>query len=132
MNLKKKNWLCTVFFTLSCHFHINNFAFILARVVINFIFSLSLSVDCWDGPDGQPIIYHGHTLTSKIKFTDVLRAIKEHAFAVTDFPLILSIEEHCDLSQQEFMARQFKEVLGGKGGGGARGGARGGGWMDVE
>ena len=72
------------------------------------------TVDCWDGPDGQPIIYHGHTLTSKIKFTDVLRAIKEHAFAVTDFPLILSIEEHCDLSQQEFMARQFKEVLGGE------------------
>ena len=86
-------------------------------------------MDCWDGPDGQPIIYHGHTLTSKIKFTDVLRAIKEHAFAVTDFPLILSIEEHCDLSQQEFMARQFKEVLGGEGGGGARE-TRG--WMDVE
>ncbi|MCG8620632.1 MAG: phosphatidylinositol-specific phospholipase C domain-containing protein [Proteobacteria bacterium] len=99
--------------------------------MINFVFSLSLSlsVDCWDGPDGQPIIYHGHTLTSKIKFTDVLRAIKEHAFAVTDFPLILSIEEHCDLSQQEFMARQFKEVLGGEGGGGARE-TRG--WMDVE
>ena len=74
----------------------------------------TLIVDCWDGPDGQPIIYHGHTLTSKIKFTDVLRVIKEHAFAVTDFPLILSIEEHCDLSQQEFMARQFKEVLGGE------------------
>ena len=72
-------------------------------------------MDCWDGPDGQPIIYHGHTLTTRIKFTDVLRVIKEHAFDVTDYPLILSIEEHCDLSQQEFMARQFKEAFGGEG-----------------
>ena len=71
-------------------------------------------MDCWDGPDGTPIIYHGHTLTSKIKFTDVLRAIREHAFDVSDYPLILSIEEHCDISQQQFMAKQFRDVFGGK------------------
>ncbi|CAB1324000.1 unnamed protein product [Coregonus sp. 'balchen'] len=40
------------------------------------------SIDCWDGPDDLPIIYHGHTLTSKIKFLDVLHTIKEHAFKV--------------------------------------------------
>ena len=40
-------------------------------------------VDCWDGPDGEPIIYHGHTLTSKILFEDVIKAVKEHAFAVS-------------------------------------------------
>ena len=39
-----------------------------------------LAVDCWDGPDGMPHIYHGHTLTSKIRFLDVLRTIKEHAW----------------------------------------------------
>lgn len=39
-----------------------------------------LAVDCWDGPDGYPFIYHGHTLTSKIKFLDVLKVIKEYAF----------------------------------------------------
>jgi phosphatidylinositol phospholipase C, delta len=27
-----------------------------------------VELDCWDGPNGQPIIYHGHTLTSKILF----------------------------------------------------------------
>ena len=37
-------------------------------------------VDCWDGDDGEPIIYHGHTITSKIAFTDVVRACKEYAF----------------------------------------------------
>ena len=74
----------------------------------------TLSVDCWDGPDNEPIIYHGHTLTTKIKFLDVIKAVKEHAFVASDYPVILSIEQHCDLSQQEVMAKMFKEVLGGK------------------
>ena len=37
-------------------------------------------MDCWDGPDNEPVIYHGHTLTSKILFKDVIRAVKEYAF----------------------------------------------------
>lgn len=24
-------------------------------------------LDCWDGDEGEPIIYHGYTLTSKVK-----------------------------------------------------------------
>lgn len=27
-----------------------------------------LELDCWDGDDGEPIIFHGHTLTTKILF----------------------------------------------------------------
>lgn len=42
------------------------------------------AVDCWDGPDGMPVIYHGHTLTTKIKFSDVLNTIKEHAFVTSE------------------------------------------------
>ncbi|CAI8032851.1 1-phosphatidylinositol 4,5-bisphosphate phosphodiesterase gamma-1, partial [Geodia barretti] len=71
-----------------------------------------IELDCWDGTDGQPIIYHGHTLTSKIRFIEVIKCIKEHAFATTDYPVILSIEQHCDIPQQRIMARQFKEVFG--------------------
>ena len=73
-----------------------------------------LAVDCWDGPDNNPIIYHGHTLTSKIRFYDVIKCIREHAFATSDYPVILSIEQHCDIPQQQVMARQFKEVFGGR------------------
>lgn len=43
-------------------------------------------VDCWDGDNDEPIIYHGHTLTSKILFKDVILAIKEHSFNVS--PLV--------------------------------------------
>lgn len=41
-----------------------------------------VEVDCWDGSDGEPIVYHGHTLTSKILFRDVVSTLKEYAFKV--------------------------------------------------
>lgn len=63
-----------------------------------------IELDCWDGPDGMPFIYHGHTLTTKIKFVDVIRTIKEHAFATSEYPVILSIEDNCSLPQQRKMA----------------------------
>ena len=78
------------------------------------IITLTSTVDCWEGPDGNPIIYHGRTLTSKIRFIDVIKTIKDHAFVTSEYPVILSIEQHCDIQQQRIMARQFKEVFGGK------------------
>ena len=49
-----------------------------------FTTQLSVVVDCWDGPDNMPIIFHGHTLTSRIRFYDVLRTIKEHAWVKSE------------------------------------------------
>ncbi len=72
-------------------------------------------MDCWDGPDGKPLIYHGRTLTSKIRFIDVILTIKEHAFATSEYPVILSIENHCSVKQQQYMAAAFLEVFGGEG-----------------
>ena len=40
-------------------------------------------VDCWDGPGGEPVIYHGHTLTSKILFKDVIEAVRDFGFVVS-------------------------------------------------
>merc|ERR1719232_2268157 len=72
-----------------------------------------VELDCWDGDDGEPIIYHGWTLTSKILFKEVMSdAIKPYAFDVTDYPLILSIENHCSLEQQDVMADHMREILG--------------------
>uniref|UniRef100_A0A8C9U8Y8 Phosphoinositide phospholipase C n=1 Tax=Scleropages formosus TaxID=113540 RepID=A0A8C9U8Y8_SCLFO len=70
-----------------------------------------IELDCWDGPKGEPIILHGNTRTSKVKFVDVVKAINDHAFVASEYPVILSIEEHCCIEQQERMATIFKEVF---------------------
>jgi len=71
-----------------------------------------VELDCWDGDDGEPIIYHGHTLTSKILFKDVVEACKKYAFEKSEFPLIFSIENHCSLDQQDVMAKHLITILG--------------------
>ncbi|CAI2356478.1 unnamed protein product [Caenorhabditis sp. 36 PRJEB53466] len=71
-----------------------------------------VELDCWDGDDGLPLIYHGHTLVSKIGFRQVVEIIKKSAFITSDLPVILSIENHCSLQQQAKMAQMFKTVLG--------------------
>ncbi|CAJ0927914.1 unnamed protein product, partial [Mesorhabditis belari] len=73
-----------------------------------------VELDCWDGDDGLPLIYHGHTFTSKIAFRQVVEIIKKSAFVTSDLPVILSIENHCSLQQQAKMAQMFKTVLGDK------------------
>lgn len=74
----------------------------------------SVELDCWDGDDGMPIIYHGHTLTTKIPFKEVVEAIDRSAFVNSDLPIIISIENHCSLPQQRKMAEIFKTVFGEK------------------
>ena len=49
-----------------------------------------VELDCWEGPGGEPVIYHGHTLTSKILFRDVIQAVREHAFTVSPGTLTLT------------------------------------------
>ncbi|XP_005057664.1 PREDICTED: 1-phosphatidylinositol 4,5-bisphosphate phosphodiesterase eta-2 isoform X1 [Ficedula albicollis] len=73
-----------------------------------------VEVDCWDGPDGEPIVHHGYTLTSKILFRDVIETINKYAFIKNEYPVILSIENHCSIVQQKKMAQYLTEILGDK------------------
>ncbi|XP_074518599.1 1-phosphatidylinositol 4,5-bisphosphate phosphodiesterase delta-3-A [Halichoeres trimaculatus] len=73
-----------------------------------------VELDCWDGDKGEPVIYHGHTLTSKVPFVEVIQTINEYAFKVSPYPVILSLENHCSVEQQTVMARHLRSILGDK------------------
>uniref|UniRef100_A0AAY4D7K4 Phosphoinositide phospholipase C n=1 Tax=Denticeps clupeoides TaxID=299321 RepID=A0AAY4D7K4_9TELE len=73
-----------------------------------------VEVDCWDGPNCEPVVYHGHTFTSKILFKDVVIAVGNYAFKVSEYPIILSIENHCSVEQQKVMAQHLNQILGDK------------------
>ncbi|POY76340.1 hypothetical protein BMF94_0536 [Rhodotorula taiwanensis] len=72
----------------------------------------SVEVDIWDGDNGEPAVTHGHTLTSKIPVRNVLEAIAQYAFLASPYPVILSVEVHCDFEQQERLVRILQETLG--------------------
>ncbi|XP_021233560.1 1-phosphatidylinositol 4,5-bisphosphate phosphodiesterase delta-3 isoform X2 [Numida meleagris] len=71
-----------------------------------------VELDCWEGPDGEPVICHGHTFTSRILFCDVIEAIRDYAFKRSPYPIILSLENHCGVEQQATMAQHMKAILG--------------------
>ena len=97
-----------------------------------------VEIDCWDGDDdssssdddndndndnegkggrkrggkNEPVITHGFTLTSDIRFRDAIEAISQHAFDTSPYPVILSLENHCSFPQQDTMAKHLVEILG--------------------
>lgn len=71
-----------------------------------------LELDCWNGPKGEPIVYHGYTRTSKILFHDCVKSIAEYAFVKSPYPVILSLEVHTSTAQQDRMTAILEEVLG--------------------
>jgi len=82
-----------------------------------------VELDCWDGEPGvhgpkgevpDPIIYHGHTLTKKIFFKDVIQAVADYSFQTSPLPIILSFENHCSIPVQQKMAAYCVEILGDK------------------
>lgn len=62
-----------------------------------------VEIDCWDGQDGRPMVLHGRTMTSSILFLDCISIIGKHAFEESPYPLILSLEVHCNAEQQQVM-----------------------------
>ena len=71
-----------------------------------------VELDCWDGADGEPEIYHGYTRTTKIKFRAVCETIARYAFKVSEYPIILSLELHTSEKQQITMAEIMVQCFG--------------------
>ncbi|MBZ3883909.1 1-phosphatidylinositol 4,5-bisphosphate phosphodiesterase zeta-1 [Sciurus carolinensis] len=71
-----------------------------------------LEIDCWDGSQNEPVVYHGYTLTSKLLFKTVVQAIHKYAFMTSQYPVVLSLENHCSPPQQEVMADILQTTFG--------------------
>lgn len=73
-----------------------------------------VEIDCWDGPDGRPLVLHGRTMTSSVLFADCISSIGKYAFVESPYPLILSLEVHCNDEQQQVMVDIMIKELGGR------------------
>lgn len=76
-----------------------------------------LELDVWDGGklgnELNPVVWHGHTMTTKIRFVDIIQTIKVFlVFHPDTFPIILSFENHCSIPYQQVMAETLVRILG--------------------
>lgn len=71
-----------------------------------------VELDFWNGKLDEPIIVHGYTFVPEITARDVLEAIAESAFKTSDYPVILSFENHCNPRQQAKIANYCREIFG--------------------
>ncbi|XP_044731341.1 1-phosphatidylinositol 4,5-bisphosphate phosphodiesterase isoform X2 [Chrysoperla carnea] len=73
-----------------------------------------VELDCWDGKteEEEPIITHGKAMCTDILFKDVIYALRDTAFVTSDYPVILSFENHCCKKQQYKLAKYCDDILG--------------------
>ncbi|XP_073990729.1 phospholipase C at 21C isoform X2 [Rhodnius prolixus] len=73
-----------------------------------------VELDFWNGGrvTEEPVIVHGYTFVPEIGARDVIEAIAESAFKTSDYPVILSFENHCNPRQQAKIAQYCRDIFG--------------------
>ncbi|XP_043247599.1 1-phosphatidylinositol 4,5-bisphosphate phosphodiesterase classes I and II-like isoform X2 [Amphibalanus amphitrite] len=71
-----------------------------------------VELDFWNGRTEEPIVCHGYTMVTEIPAKDVIEAIAESAFKTSEWPVILSFENHCNPKQQAKIAQYCRDSFG--------------------
>ncbi|KAM7496444.1 hypothetical protein LguiA_020858 [Lonicera macranthoides] len=72
-----------------------------------------IELDLWPNSNKDDInVCHGGTLTSPVKLINCLQAIKIHAFDSSEYPVILTFEDHLTPDLQAKVAKMVTETLG--------------------
>lgn len=71
-----------------------------------------VELDFWNGRTDEPVIVHGYTFVPEISAKEVLEAIAESAFKTSDYPVVLSFENHCNPRQQAKIANYCRDIFG--------------------
>ena len=67
-----------------------------------------IELDVWNGPEGEPIVALNSGSARTITFLDSVVSIAENAFYSSPYPVIISLEIHCNEEQQEKMVMYMK------------------------
>ncbi|KAK7317844.1 hypothetical protein RJT34_02414 [Clitoria ternatea] len=73
-----------------------------------------IELDLWPSPtkDGGIKVVHGRTFTTPVSLTKCLKSIKEYAFVKSDFPVILTLEDHLTSRLQANFAQIATQIFG--------------------
>lgn len=71
-----------------------------------------VELDLWPGDKEDIFVFHGRTLTSPVKFEACISAIKENAFVKSQYPLIITLEDHLSVDLQAKAAKIIMDSFG--------------------
>nr|XP_043622419.1 phosphoinositide phospholipase C 2-like isoform X2 [Erigeron canadensis] len=72
-----------------------------------------IELDLWPNSTNTGInVCHGRTLTSSVRLRKCLKAIKDHAFDVSDYPIIITFEDHLNKKLRAKVAHMVKSIFG--------------------
>lgn len=72
-----------------------------------------VELDLWPNSNDDDVsVFHGRTLTSPVSFKTCLIAIKENAFVKSDYPVVVTLEDHLPPELQAKAAKTIMETFG--------------------
>ncbi|XP_021816353.1 phosphoinositide phospholipase C 2-like [Prunus avium] len=72
-----------------------------------------IELDLWPNSKKNGVeVRHGGTLTSPVELIKCLRAIKDHAFTASEYPVVITFEDHLPSSLQAKVAKMVTETFG--------------------
>ncbi|EXC09416.1 Phosphoinositide phospholipase C 2 [Morus notabilis] len=72
-----------------------------------------IELDIWPNSTKDNIeVLHGRTLTTPVELIKCLRSIKEHAFVASEYPVVITLEDHLTPDLQARVAEMVTETIG--------------------
>ncbi|ONK67925.1 uncharacterized protein A4U43_C05F5260 [Asparagus officinalis] len=72
-----------------------------------------IELDIWPNSTKDDIdVLHGRTLTSPVELIRCLRSIKEYAFSASEYPVVITLEDHLTPDLQAKVAKMVTETFG--------------------
>uniref|UniRef100_A0A2P2LQJ4 Phosphoinositide phospholipase C n=2 Tax=Rhizophora mucronata TaxID=61149 RepID=A0A2P2LQJ4_RHIMU len=72
-----------------------------------------IELDIWPNSNKDNVdVLHGRTLTSPVGLIKCLRSIKEHAFTASDYPVVITLEDHLTADLQAKVAEMVTQTFG--------------------
>ncbi|KAL3653476.1 1-phosphatidylinositol phosphodiesterase [Castilleja foliolosa] len=72
-----------------------------------------IELDIWpNSTDDDVNVLHGRTLTTPVELIKCLRSIKEHAFTASEYPVVITLEDHLTQDLQAKVAEMITQTFG--------------------
>lgn len=72
-----------------------------------------IELDIWPNSTNDDIhVLHGRTLTTPVELRKCLRSIKIHAFTASEYPVVITLEDHLTTDLQAKVAEMVHEIYG--------------------